>query len=90
MELPSIGPKRRELAQIRNRFIGFIFQSCQLLPSLTALENVMVPAEIRGEIMHAAAQRIFYNGLGWAAACSTILSNFPAENSSGSPSRALS
>jgi putative ABC transport system ATP-binding protein len=38
-----------ELAQIRNRFIGFIFQSFQLLPSLTALENVMVPAEIRGE-----------------------------------------
>src|SRR4029453_2986311 len=39
----------KELAQIRNQFIGFIFQSFQLLPSLTALENVMVPAEIRGE-----------------------------------------
>jgi putative ABC transport system ATP-binding protein len=38
-----------ELARIRNEFIGFIFQSFQLLPSLTALENVMVPAEIRGE-----------------------------------------
>ena len=38
-----------ELAAIRNRFIGFVFQSFQLLPSLTALENVMVPAEIRGE-----------------------------------------
>jgi putative ABC transport system ATP-binding protein len=38
-----------ELAGIRNQFIGFIFQSFQLLPSLTALENVMVPAEIRGE-----------------------------------------
>jgi putative ABC transport system ATP-binding protein len=38
-----------ELARIRNQFIGFIFQSFQLLPSLTALENVMVPAEIRGE-----------------------------------------
>jgi putative ABC transport system ATP-binding protein len=38
-----------ELAPIRNQFIGFIFQTFQLLPSLTALENVMVPAEIRGE-----------------------------------------
>jgi len=38
-----------ELAQIRNGRIGFIFQNFQLLPSLTALENVMVPAEIRGE-----------------------------------------
>ena len=38
-----------KLARVRNRFVGFIFQSFQLLPSLTALENVMVPAEIRGE-----------------------------------------
>jgi len=38
-----------ELARVRNRFIGFIFQNFQLLPALTARENVMVPAEIRGE-----------------------------------------
>src|SRR3970040_752150 len=38
-----------ELARVRNQFVGFIFQSFQLLPSLTALENVMVPAELRGE-----------------------------------------
>ncbi len=38
-----------ELAPIRNQFIGFVFQTFLLLPSLTALENVMVPAEIRGE-----------------------------------------
>jgi putative ABC transport system ATP-binding protein len=38
-----------ELARLRNHFVGFIFQNFQLLPSLTALENVMVPAEIRGE-----------------------------------------
>lgn len=37
------------LAWIRNEYIGFVFQTFQLIPSLTALENVMVPAEIRGE-----------------------------------------
>jgi putative ABC transport system ATP-binding protein len=38
-----------KLAQIRNKFVGFIFQNFQLLPTLTALENVMVPLELRGE-----------------------------------------
>lgn len=38
-----------ERAAIRNRYIGFIFQNFQLLPTLTALENVMVPLELRGE-----------------------------------------
>jgi putative ABC transport system ATP-binding protein len=38
-----------ELSRVRNQSVGFVFQSFQLLPSLTALENVMVPAEIRGE-----------------------------------------
>lgn len=38
-----------ELSRARNRSIGFVFQTFQLLPSLTALENVMIPAEIRGE-----------------------------------------
>ena len=36
-------------AQIRNQYIGFIFQNFQLLQTLTALENVMVPLELRGE-----------------------------------------
>jgi putative ABC transport system ATP-binding protein len=36
-------------AYVRNQFVGFVFQNFQLLPTLTALENVMVPLEIRGE-----------------------------------------
>lgn len=36
------------LAQIRNEYIGFVFQSFQLIPTLTAIENVMVPVELRG------------------------------------------
>ena len=38
-----------ERAFIRNRYIGFIFQNFQLMPTLTALENVMVPLELQGE-----------------------------------------
>jgi putative ABC transport system ATP-binding protein len=36
-------------AAIRNQYVGFIFQNFQLLPTLTALENVMVPLELRRE-----------------------------------------
>jgi putative ABC transport system ATP-binding protein len=36
-------------AAVRNQHVGFIFQNFQLLPTLTALENVQVPLELRGE-----------------------------------------
>ena len=35
-------------AEFRARYIGFVFQSFQLLPALTALENVMLPLELQG------------------------------------------
>jgi putative ABC transport system ATP-binding protein len=38
-----------QLAAVRNQYVGFIFQNFQLLPTLTALENVMVPLELRNE-----------------------------------------
>ncbi len=44
-----------ERAAIRNKYVGFVFQNFQLMPTLTALENVMVPLELRGE--RGAAQR---------------------------------
>lgn len=45
----KIGPlSEDERALLRNRNIGFIFQNFQLLPSLTALENVMLPLELQG------------------------------------------
>src|SRR3546814_705229 len=37
-----------ERARVRNQYVGFVFQNFQLLPTLTALENVMVPLELRG------------------------------------------
>lgn len=42
------GLSESELSAIRNEQIGFVFQSFQLIPTLTALENVMVPIELRG------------------------------------------
>jgi len=35
-------------ARLRNQNVGFVFQDFQLLPTLTALENVIVPLELRG------------------------------------------
>jgi putative ABC transport system ATP-binding protein len=37
-------------AMLRGRLLGFVFQSFQLLPSLTALENVMLPLELAGNV----------------------------------------
>ena len=47
--IPMHLASEEELGRVRNQFIGFVFQTFQLLPSLSALENVMIPAEIRGE-----------------------------------------
>ena len=36
-------------AALRNRLVGFVFQNFQLIPTLTAIENALVPLELRGE-----------------------------------------
>ena len=38
-----------ERARVRNEHVGFVFQNFQLIPTLTALENVLVPLELRGQ-----------------------------------------
>jgi putative ABC transport system ATP-binding protein len=59
LDVPTSGDVRvtgrslRELSEdgraaLRNEVVGFVFQNFQLLPTLTALENVMVPMELRG------------------------------------------
>ncbi len=45
--LAEIGEDER--ARIRNELVGFVFQNFQLIPTLTALENVTVPTELRGD-----------------------------------------
>lgn len=47
----------RELSRFRNRKIGFVFQSHQLLPEFTLLENVMMPALIGGTSSKKARER---------------------------------
>ncbi|GGG91958.1 ABC transporter ATP-binding protein [Parapedobacter pyrenivorans] len=47
ISLDALGEDER--ARVRNQHVGFVFQNFQLLPTLTALENVMVPLELRGE-----------------------------------------
>jgi len=44
-----------QLAQVRGKTIGFVFQSYQLIPTLTALENVLLPHELNADAKDAAA-----------------------------------
>jgi len=46
-EITSLDEEERAL--VRSELVGFVFQSFQLLASLTALENVMLPAELKGD-----------------------------------------
>ena len=46
----DLGPlSQDQRAALRNRLVGFVFQSFQLIPTLTAVENVLVPLELRGK-----------------------------------------
>ena len=47
IRLDNLGEDER--AEVRSKYVGFVFQNFQLIPTLTALENVMVPMELRGE-----------------------------------------
>nr|WP_293840535.1 ABC transporter ATP-binding protein [uncultured Arsenicibacter sp.] len=47
VQLDNLSEDQR--AAVRNQYVGFIFQNFQLLPTLTALENVMVPLELSGQ-----------------------------------------
>jgi putative ABC transport system ATP-binding protein len=70
-------------AAIRNIEVGFVFQNFQLIPTLTALENVMVPLELRGErrVQQQAVDLLKQVGLG------DRLTHYPVQLSGGEQQR---
>lgn len=48
----------RELSQLRNRWLGFVFQSSHLIPTLTVLENVMIPKTFARDDAHESEQKV--------------------------------
>jgi putative ABC transport system ATP-binding protein len=56
-----------ELARLRSSMIGFVFQFFHLIPSLTALENIMVPIEIAGKPGAASRARALLDEVGLMA-----------------------
>src|SRR5690606_37190300 len=60
------GLSEDERAAVRNRYVGFVFQNFQLLPTLTALENIMVPLELRGERNSGSIARYLLDKVGLA------------------------
>jgi putative ABC transport system ATP-binding protein len=70
-------------ATLRNELIGFVFQSFQLLPGLTALENVMLPLELRGDKTAKVAATTLLSRVGLAQR----LSHTPKQLSGGEQQR---
>ena len=70
-------------AELRGRTVGFVFQSFQLLPSLTALENVMLPLELAGRADAEAAAREILARVGLGAR----LHHYPKHLSGGEQQR---
>ncbi len=70
-------------AEIRNRYVGFVFQNFQLIPTLTALENVMVPLELRGDKNVEQTARQWLEKVGLA----DRLDHYPAQLSGGEQQR---
>jgi putative ABC transport system ATP-binding protein len=70
-------------AAVRNEMVGFVFQSFQLIPTLTALENVMVPLELRGEAGASARARELLAQVGLEGR----LAHYPAQLSGGEQQR---
>jgi len=70
-------------AAVRNALIGFVFQSFQLLPGLTALENVMLPLELAGDRQAKASATALLRRVGLAQR----LSHTPKQLSGGEQQR---
>lgn len=70
-------------AEVRNKHVGFVFQNFQLIPTLTAMENVMVPLELRGD---STAEKVAREWLG-KVGLGDRLDHYPAQLSGGEQQR---
>ncbi|HZI24042.1 MAG TPA: ABC transporter ATP-binding protein [Chryseolinea sp.] len=70
-------------AYVRNQYVGFVFQNFQLLSTLTAVENVMVPLELRGERNVAPKAKDLLDRVG----LSDRLHHYPSQLSGGEQQR---
>jgi putative ABC transport system ATP-binding protein len=61
---PLSGLDEDARARVRNAHVGFVFQNFQLIPTLTALENVLVPLELRGGPVDEAAAAALLDRVG--------------------------
>jgi putative ABC transport system ATP-binding protein len=71
------------LAPLRNETIGFVFQSFHLVPSLSALENIMFPAELKGDRQAAKRAKTLLDRVGLG----NRGSNYPHQLSGGEKQR---
>jgi putative ABC transport system ATP-binding protein len=81
VDLTALGEDAR--ARLRGEKVGFVFQSFQLIPTLTAVENVTVPLELRGERGAEARARELLDRVGLAGRGH----HFPAQLSGGEQQR---
>jgi putative ABC transport system ATP-binding protein len=80
----ALGPLDEDArALVRNAEVGFMFQNFQLIPTLTALENVLVPVELRGEARREPAARALLARVGLEARSD----HYPVQLSGGEQQR---
>ena len=80
----SIGEMNEDArALVRNAHVGFVFQNFQLIPTLTALENVLVPVELAGDSTREPEARELLGRVGLGARCD----HYPVQLSGGEQQR---
>ena len=76
-----------KLAQVRGKTIGFVFQSYQLIPTLTALENVLLPHELNSDTKDGKAGRTRARDLLGSVGLGDRMDHYPVQLSGGEQQR---